>query len=220
MEPFPNVKSLLLQYFSFDKCKLSCSPECMSTHEWIGLLAATRRDRVCGSQRSDRTGDSSGQDTDRTDRIWEWQSGWKLESKLSVTTTATVPTLWRHRCTCGHWECQARKFWQSRWRAARNIANLRSSEQTPKYRHMPMCRVRDRWIGNHKFTDVDAYRCFGPQMFTDANCYRWSRLTDTCDIYGQNIYMLCETLVKWHVDRRQCIDTSHKIASLSPKSKT
>ena len=70
-----------------------------------------------------------------------------------------------------------------------------ASEQTPKYRHMPMCRVRDRWIGNHKFTDVDAYRCFGPQMFTDANCYRWSRLTDTCDIYGQNIYMLCETLM-------------------------
>ena len=25
---------------------------------------------------------------------------------------------------------------------------------------------------------------------------------------------------KWHVDPRQCIDTSHKIASLSPKSKT
>ena len=48
-----------------------------SPQEWIGLLGATtvcENDRVCGSQRSDSSGqdtDSSGQDTDRTDRIWE-----------------------------------------------------------------------------------------------------------------------------------------------------
>ena len=59
--------------------------------------------------------------------------------------------------------------------------------------------------------DTDAFRCFGPQMFTNTDGYRcfglsdtfrcntnrWSRLTDTSDTYGQNIYTLCETLFYW-----------------------
>ena len=35
--------------------------------------------------------------------------------------------------------------------------------------------------------DADACRCFGPQMFSDANVYRCLRLTDTSDVYASNI---------------------------------
>ena len=60
-----------------------------------------------------------------------------------------------------------------------------------RYRCFPMCWSPNvyqyRWLPMLWSTNV--YRC---------DCYRWSRvytrLTDTSDAYGQNIYMLCETL--------------------------
>ena len=52
-----------------------------------------------------------------------------------------------------------------------------------------------RCFGPQMFTDTDGYRCFGPQMFSDVNVCRCLRLTDAYDTYGQNIYMLCETLL-------------------------
>ena len=62
--------------------------------------------------------------------------------------------------------------------------------QQHKYRHRPMYRVRYRWIGTHRFTDADGYRCFG---LTDTFRYimdRCLRLTDTSDIYRQK-YICC-----------------------------
>ena len=51
-----------------------------------------------------------------------------------------------------------------------------------------------RCFGPQMFTDTNGYRCFGPQMFSDVNVCRCLRLTDAYDTYGQNIYMPCETL--------------------------
>ena len=64
-----------------------------------------------------------------------------------------------------------------------------------------MCRCRS--FPTFWFTNVYGYRwlpVFGPQMFSDVNVCRCIclRLTDAYDTYGENIYMLCETLTKTH----------------------
>ena len=58
-----------------------------------------------------------------------------------------------------------------------------------------------RCFGPQKVTDTNGYRWFGPQMFADVNVCRCLRLTDAYGTYGQNVYMLCETLAVTRQDR-------------------